>query len=24
VTADAPDTWSCIYDHVELYETYTE
>ena len=23
VTADAPDTWSCIYDHVELYETYT-
>ena len=23
VTADAPDIWSCIYDHVELYETYT-
>ena len=24
VTADAPGTWPCIYDHVELYETYTE
>ena len=24
VTADAPGTWQCIYDHVELYETYTE
>ena len=23
VTADAPGTWPCIYDHVELYETYT-
>ena len=24
VTADGPGIWPCIYDHVELYETYTE
>ena len=24
VTANAPGGWPCIYDHVELYETYTQ
>ena len=24
VTADGPGIWPCIYDHVELYETFTE